>query len=156
MSGPKDGILPSIFSRVHPRFRTPVMATVLFAGLSIVLLGAYLVSTSLSNVITYVLSAIGVLFSLFYAATGLTCAWHSRAHFGRARDLLLAGIFPAAAAVFLIVVAVDSLVSNSLTEAFAVLGTIVAGVPVLLLVRARGRTGYFRRSGAAGSDASPH
>lgn len=154
MSDPHDGILPIIFSRVHPRFRTPVQATVLFAGLSIVLLGAYLVSTSLSNVITYVLSAIGVLFSLFYAVTGLTCAWHSRAHFGRARDLLLAGIFPAAAAVFLVVVAIDSLVSNPRTETVAVLGTIAAGVPVLLLVRTSGRTGYFRRRGTSGSDAS--
>lgn len=149
MSDERDGVLPRLFARVHRRFKTPTVATWFFAALSIVILGVYLASTSFANVIGYVLGAIGVLFSLFYAITGLTCAWQSRFHFGRARELLLAGLFPTIASVFLIVIVVYTLVQNPISQTIAVLVSIAAGIPVLVIALKTGRTGYFRGSAPA-------
>ncbi len=66
MAMARDGLLPPLFARVHPRFRTPVMATVLvgiFVGLAPSLLtpSQALELTSIGTLFAFVIVSVGVI-----------------------------------------------------------------------------------------------
>src|SRR5438876_5883036 len=103
MSTRRDGVLPVIFSRVDPRHKTPAIATFTVAGLGIVILALYLANESIASAISNTFSAIGIMFAVFYAVTGLACTWFSRTRFRESRrDLIYAGIIPGVSSVFLL------------------------------------------------------
>jgi len=86
--------IPSAFARVHRRFLTPTVSTVVMGGASIVL---YIVMNYISagTVISDAVSALGVMIAFYYGLTGLSCAWYYRSTLtSSARNLWLRGILP--------------------------------------------------------------
>ena len=86
--------LPDSFARIHPRFLTPTVSTVVMGGVSIVL---YAVMNYISggNVIYDAVTAIGIYIAFYYGLTALTCVWYYRATLtSSARNLWMRGILP--------------------------------------------------------------
>jgi amino acid transporter len=87
--------IPSSFSRIHKRFLTPTVSTLVMGAVSILL---YVVMNSISNgnaVIEDSVSALGVWIAFYYGLTGLTSFWYYRHTLGEsARTLWLRGILP--------------------------------------------------------------
>ncbi len=87
--------LPKVFAKMHPRYLTPTVATLVMGGVSIVmyalmnfLAGGYIIADSVT--------AIGIWIAFYYGLTGLTCAWYYRKSLTKsARNLWMQGILPA-------------------------------------------------------------
>jgi amino acid transporter len=86
--------IPSAFSRIHKRFLTPTVSTVVMGSASIVL---YVIMNYISagSVIADAVSALGVMIAFYYGLTGFSCAWYYRDSLSdSARHLWMRGILP--------------------------------------------------------------
>ncbi len=93
--------IPDAFSRIHKRFLTPTVSTVVMGAASIVL---YVIMNYISagTVISDAVSALGVMIAFYYGLTGISCAWYYRATLTTsARNLWLRGILPVLGGVLL-------------------------------------------------------
>ncbi len=83
LSMARDGVFPSLFAKVHPRFQTPALGTIVLALASLVGVALSVLSSSASTVLNNLVNNIGVLVAFYYGITGLACAWAFRATFGK-------------------------------------------------------------------------
>ena len=101
LSMARRGALPATFGHVHPRFRTPDVATWWVAGIAI---AYYLVVGFISETALWdSLTALGLLIAFYYALTGIACAVYFRHRLLRsAKDLILIGAGPVLGALMLL------------------------------------------------------
>jgi amino acid transporter len=88
------GALPKSFSKIHPRFLTPTVSTVVMGLISIAL---YLVMNFVShgNVITDAVTCCGIYIAFYYGLTAFSCVWYYRKNLtSSARNLWMQGILP--------------------------------------------------------------
>jgi amino acid transporter len=87
--------LPEIFGRVHPRFQTPHISTILMGVASIVwFIPVVALST---NVLGDSISGLGFLICFYYGFTGLACTVYYRRELLRSvRNFVMAGLVPLA------------------------------------------------------------
>jgi amino acid transporter len=86
--------LPSAFARIHPRYLTPSVSTIVMGSASAVIYVA-LNYVSAGSVISDSVTACGIFIALYYGITGFACAWTYRKTLTRnARDLWMQGILP--------------------------------------------------------------
>ncbi len=145
-----DGTLPKRLGTTHPVHRTPAFATLLFSGLALIVLWIYLVgSSSVQGAFTNVVSSVGLMFALFYAATGIGVAVYYRKlavlSVGGFIELVLV---PVASAVFLLWVvwkSVPGLGGWGGTDLKIVYVMLAIGVVLMLVARVRRQTDYFDR-----------
>jgi amino acid transporter len=93
--------LPPAFSKMHRRYLTPTVSTLVMGGISFVL---YAVMNYLShgNVISDAVTSCGVFIATYYGLTGFTCAWYYRRNLtSSARNLWMQGILPVLGGVIL-------------------------------------------------------
>jgi amino acid transporter len=86
--------VPQVFAKVHRRFLTPTVSTVIFGAASI---GIYAVMTFLSagNVISDSVSALGVMIAFYYGLTGFACVWYYRQQLTKsAHNFFIQGVLP--------------------------------------------------------------
>jgi amino acid transporter len=86
--------LPASFARMHRRYLTPTVSTLVMGGISIVLYAGmnYL---SGGNVIYDAVTACGVYIAFYYGLTAFACVWYYRATLtSSARHLWVRGIIP--------------------------------------------------------------
>jgi amino acid transporter len=93
--------LPSAFAKIHPRYLTPTVSTVVMGGISIVLYAAMNYMSG-GVVIADAVTGIGLYIAFYYGLTGFTCAWYYRRNLtSSARNLWMQGILPAAGGLIL-------------------------------------------------------
>jgi amino acid transporter len=88
--------IPKSFAKMHPRYMTPTVSTLVMGGISIAL---YILFNYLSGgfVIPDAVTAIGLYIAFYYGMTGFACAWYYRRTLTQsARDLWMRGILPVA------------------------------------------------------------
>jgi amino acid transporter len=102
-----DRVLPSKFGTVNPRHRSPGFATLVFGGIALIAAWVYLIgSSSVQAAFSNVVSSVGLLFALFYAATGAAMAVYYRKLAAKSlANFLGLAAFPALSAGFLLWVA---------------------------------------------------
>jgi amino acid transporter len=145
-----DGTLPRPLGKTHPVHKTPAVATLLFAGLALIVLFVYVLgSSSVQGAFDNVISSVGLMFALFYAATGIGMAVYYRKLAARSvRGFIELLAVPGLSAAFLIWVAVKSVPglggwwSPVMKLAYVMIGI---GVVLMVLARARHQTDYFDR-----------
>jgi amino acid transporter len=87
--------LPKSFARIHPRFLTPTVSTLVMGGISI-LLYAGMNYISHGSVIADAVTSCGIFIAMYYGLTGISCAWYYRRNLrSSARNLWMQGILPA-------------------------------------------------------------
>jgi amino acid transporter len=86
--------LPTSFSKIHPRFLTPTVSTLVMGALSIAL---YIPFNFISqgNPIADAVTAIGLYIAFYYGLTAFSCVWYYRKTLtSSARNLWMRGILP--------------------------------------------------------------
>jgi amino acid transporter len=96
------GALPAVLGRIHPRFRTPSVSTLLMGGISAVWTVALLVVNPAKSVLGDSITALGFLIAFYYGMTGLACVVYFRHRLrGQARALVDLGMIPGLGALLL-------------------------------------------------------
>ena len=92
--------LPASFTRIHPRFLTPTVATVVMGVVSTVF---YVLFTLVSpNLLGALIGSVGLMIAFYYGLTGFACVWFYRRTLTRTpRDLVMRGVLPLAGGLIL-------------------------------------------------------
>jgi len=86
--------LPASFAKMHPRYLTPTVSTLVMGGISI-LLYAGMNYVSGGNVISDAVTSCGIFIATYYGLTGFACVWYYRRNLtSSARNLWMQGILP--------------------------------------------------------------
>jgi amino acid transporter len=88
------GALPESFAKIHPRYLTPTVSTLVMGAASIAL---YIPLNYISggNPIADAVTAIGLYIAFYYGLTAFSCVWYYRATLtSSARNLWMRGILP--------------------------------------------------------------
>jgi len=94
--------LPKSFARVHPRFMTPTVSTIVMGAISIALYAGLNYTSNGIGVIGDAVIAIGLYIAFYYGLTGFACAWYYRRNLtSSARNLWMQGILPVTGALIL-------------------------------------------------------
>jgi amino acid transporter len=94
--------LPASFAKIHPRFLTPTVSTIVMGLVSIAVYIPMNYSSNPTGVIGDAVIAIGLYIAFYYGLTGFACAWYYRRNLATsARNLWMQGILPVAGAVML-------------------------------------------------------
>ena len=129
-------VLPPILGQVSPRFATPAIGTIIIGVILIAATWAYLLSSSIANVFSTVVSVTGLLFATFYTLTALAAiAYYRRRIFTNPWDAIMVGVLPLASAVFLSWVVVKSVISAPDEQRWSLVGIIGAGLVLMLVAR---------------------
>ena len=87
--------LPRAFSRMHPRYLTPTVSTIVMGAISALLYVAFNYISG-GNVVADAVTAIGLYIAFYYGLTGFACAWYYRKTLRDSpRNLWMQGILPA-------------------------------------------------------------
>src|SRR5579859_4940236 len=94
--------LPASFSKIHPRFMTPTVSTLVMGTISIAVYVGMNYSSNGIGVIGDAVIAIGLYIAFYYGLTGFSCAWYYRKNLtSSARNLWMQGILPVAGGLIL-------------------------------------------------------
>jgi amino acid transporter len=138
-------VLPPFLANVSPRFATPVAASLICGLILIVLTWLYLLTSSVANAFTDVISVTGLLYAAFYILTALAAiAYYRRRVFSSVWDALILGILPLASIGFLVWVVVKSLQTAPVAQIWSLVGIIAAGVILMLAARFILRSPFFQ------------
>jgi amino acid transporter len=158
LSMARQGAFPEAFGRVHPRFLTPHVSTIVIGAIAAVWYGV-LNSTS-QNFLFDSLTSLSLMIAFYYALTGFACAIYYRRELTRSvKNFFFIGVGPVTGALilsYLFVRAIDEYSqtgqSYSGSEVFGVavpvvlgLGLLLLGVVLMLIWRATGHEDFFGR-----------
>ena len=94
--------IPKSFAKIHPRFLTPTVSTIVMGLVSIVFYVGVNYAHNGIGVIGDAVTAIGMYIAFYYGLTGFACVWYYRRNlFTSARNLFMQGIFPGVGALIL-------------------------------------------------------
>jgi len=141
----RDSVMHARFAEVHPRFQTPWLAGVIIWGLSVALLVVSTASQSVGDVMSSLISAIGVMVSLYYGLTGLACVWYYRRTLRRdPRTLFMRGLWPGLSALFLLYLGGRQLPDLGGGVAALTVGSLAIGVLPMLYFRAQYKALFYK------------
>jgi amino acid transporter len=152
----RDRVLPRRLGVISVRFRTPAFATLLL-GASMIVLGVIDVfATSVASAMDVIINSSGVLYSIFYAVTGLAAAWYYRRLIGQsAKNAIMLGLLPLAGAGLLIWVTVKGTQALTHAERWGLLGVGIAGVIMMIVAARVYRAPIFRAEVETAEGAGP-
>ena len=106
------GALPESFAKIHPRYLTPTVSTLVMGAISIIL---YIPLNYISggNPIANAVTAIGLYIAFYYGLTAFSCVWYYRAMLtSSAWNLWMRGILPGLGGLIMYTAGFYSLQSN--------------------------------------------
>jgi amino acid transporter len=94
--------IPKSFAKIHPRFLTPTVSTVVMGVVSIGFYASVNYVSNATGVFGDAVTAIGMFIAFYYGLTGFACVWYYRRNLtSSARNLWMQGILPLAGALIL-------------------------------------------------------
>jgi amino acid transporter len=152
----RDRVLPRRLGVISPRYRTPAFATLLLGGSMIVLGVIDVFATSVASAMAVIINSSGVLYSIFYAVTGLAAAWYYRRLIGQSvKNAIMLGLMPLAGAGLLIWVTVKGTQALTHAERYSLLGVGVAGVIMMIIAARLYRAPIFKAAVETAREAEP-
>ena len=141
----RSRVLPPFLARVHSRFSTPAIATIIIGFILIAATWVYLLSSSIANAFTQLIDVTGLLYAAFYILTAMsTMVYFRRRILSNAGDLVLVGILPLGAAIFLVWLLIKSLLAAPAPQLWSVVGIVGVGVLLMLVARFALRSPFFQ------------
>lgn len=152
----RDRVLPRRLGVISERYRTPALATLLLGGTMIVLGVIDVFATSVASAMAVIINSSGVLYSIFYAVTGLAAAWYYRRLIGQSvKNAIMLGLLPLAGAGLLIWVTVKGSQALTHAERYSLLGVAVAGVIMMIVAARVYRAPIFKAEVETAQEAAP-
>jgi amino acid transporter len=152
----RDRVLPAKLGEVSGRFHTPAFTTALLGAVMIALGIIDVFVSSVATAIGDLVTISGLLYSLFYAITGLAAAWFYRRFISRSvKDALLLGLFPLSGAALLLWVAYKAITALTSAEAYVLGGVAVLGVIMLFVAVFVYRSPIFEIKAEAATTTEP-
>jgi amino acid transporter len=101
--------LPESFAKIHRRYLTPSVSTIVMGAVSI---GFYVLFTAISsNLLAALIGSVGLMIAFYYGLTGFACVWFYRKTLTQSvRDVVMRGVVPLLGGVSLLVIFVYGLV----------------------------------------------
>ncbi|MHB1682642.1 MAG: APC family permease [Bacilli bacterium] len=140
----RDGVISGRFGVVHAKWKTPYLASIVITILALFLFIMSNFLSSISAVMTDAINAIGLQVVFYYGLASLAVIFYYRKLlFQSIANFVFLFLWPAVAAVFLIVVGVSDIPSlNATTDAVGI-GLIAIGVIPMLWGRFRNRAPFY-------------
>ncbi len=130
----RDRIIPYAFARVHHKYQTPWISTVVMGVASVVafVLSLY-ASGGLSNAIQDAIFAIGLQIAFYYGLTGIAATWYYR-HllFESVSNFVFAGIFPLAGGLGFFYIFIQAARDLTVAQFWTGVGAMLVGIPLLV------------------------
>jgi amino acid transporter len=159
LSMARNGAIPRAFGRIHPRFQSPSISTLLMGIASAVWFAALLAFNPAQNVLGDSISAVGFAICFYYGFTGFACAiYYRRELLKSARNFFFVGVGPVLGGLMLMGVFVKAFHDYSQkdfnyskpilgiqTPIFIGIGSLLLGLVLMLVAQPRYRE-FFRRS----------
>lgn len=140
----RDQVLPPRFADIHPRFQTPWLAGLVIWALAVVLLVLTSASANVGGIMTRLISAIGVMVSVYYGVTGVACVWFYRGRLRRdVATFVMRGLWPGASALFLLYLGARQTLDLGAAIAGPTVIALALGVVPLVVYRVRYRSPYY-------------
>jgi amino acid transporter len=138
-------VLPMFLGNVNRRFATPMVASIVMGVSITALTWVYLLSGSIANLFTQLISVDGLLYAGFYVLTAFAAiAYYRRRIFSNVWDGLLTGLLPVGAIAFLVWIIVKSTQTGTSQERWSLIGITAAGLLVMLAARYILRSSFFQ------------
>jgi amino acid transporter len=101
--------LPASFAKIHRKYLTPTVATLVMGAVSILF---YVLFTLVSpNLLSALIGSVGLMIAFYYGLTGFACTWFYRKDLTKSvRDLVMRGIVPLLGGIILLVIFVYGLI----------------------------------------------
>jgi amino acid transporter len=150
----RERTLPSFLARIHDRWQTPVLATIVAGGISIALfVASNLIGGSLSTVVTDAISAIGLLIAFYYGLTGVAVVVAYRRRILESwANFVFIGLWPGIGAAFMLWVFGEAIDHSTGGILGAGLGSLALGLIPLALYWGSGKSDYFKGHGGLRAD----
>jgi amino acid transporter len=102
--------LPTSFAKIHRKYLTPTVSTLVMGAVSIFF---YVMFTLISSsLLLALIGSVGLMIAFYYGMTGYACVWYYRKTLTKsARDFLMRGVVPLLGAIMLTVVFAYGLIS---------------------------------------------
>ncbi len=129
----RDGVLPTAFARIHVKWRTPYVASIVVLVVGLVLFVASNLLPSISAVMTDAVNAISLQVVFYYALAAITVVvFYRRVLFKGVGNFIFLFLWPSIAAIFLLVVGVADIPSLGLVVDGVGLGLLAVGIIPML------------------------
>ena len=150
----RDQTLPKVFGRIHPTRRTPAIATLIVAGVSLALFfGANFIG-SVGTIMNDAILAIGVQIAVYYSLAALAVVVaYRRDIFASVRNMIFIGLLPLIGAAFMLFTLEQNVFGSGLsgeTKSIA-LGALALGLIPLAVYWAK-RVPYYTRGAQLASE----
>ena len=140
----RDGTMPKVLGTVDPRRKTPVVAAVVVAVISLALFVASNFIGSVGTVMTDAINAIGLQICVYYALAGFSVVILYRKHlFKSVKYFIFAGLWPLVGAIFMAAVFEQTIPGLNGTTKLVGLGALALGLIPIAVYWAKGRE-YFK------------
>jgi amino acid transporter len=142
----RDHTIPLIFGRAHKRWRTPAFATVVVAGVSVILFIGSNFLGSVGDILSNAVSSIGIQIAFYYALAAIAVVVaYRRLIFKSVRNFIFIALWPGLGAIFMVFVFVAGIPNSTPTVILIGVGALVIGfIPILIFWR-KGKAYYGRR-----------
>jgi amino acid transporter len=144
LSMARDRVIDPRFAQLHPRFATPWFGTILFASLALALFACSALNSGLSATLNQSVNVIGIFVAVYFGLSGFASAWYHRKMYPTDRRAMwLRGIWPAAAAAFIFVVAGVQIVEAGWRGSAFTFAMLAAGIVPMLYYRAKYASAFY-------------
>ncbi|SHE54176.1 Amino acid transporter [Ferrithrix thermotolerans DSM 19514] len=139
----RDGTLPKVLGKVHPKWRTPYIATFVVAVISVGLFVGSNYIGSIGNILTDAINAIGLQIAIYYSLAGLSVVILYRKQITKSiSNFIFMGLWPLSGAVFMAIMFVKTIPGLNQTTLIVGLGAMALGLIPMAIYWAKGRP-YF-------------
>jgi len=130
----RDGTLPKVLGRTHPTRKTPIVATVVVAVISLGLFVGSAYVSSVGTLLNDAINAIGLQIAVYYSLAGLAVVvLYRKKLFTSASYFFFTGLWPLVGAVFMGVMFEQSLPTLNATTKLVGIGALVIGlIPMII------------------------
>jgi amino acid transporter len=146
LSMARDRVFPHVFSEIESKTETPLIGTLIIAGLALVGIILRTASPTVNAGYGNIINDIGVLVAVYYGATGVACAWaYRRVMFHSASFFVTAVLLPFLAGLFCFWVGYEVIKQSGLAASADVLVVLALGVPLVWVARRYSRGEFFKQ-----------
>lgn len=130
----RDRIIPAAFARIHPRYLTPSVSTIVMGVVSaaVYVISLY-ASGGVGNAIQNAILAIGLQIAFYYGLTGIAATWYYRKLlFTSLSNFVFAGVFPLAGGLGFFYIFYEAAKGLTVGQFWTGVGAMLVGIPLLV------------------------